>query len=147
MAHSPKSVRRLLKDKPTLKTLELEISAQKALLAEVRRALPSDLAGHCIAARLQGPTLVLHTDSPAWATRLRFLANELRSLLQPRHRVLREIKIRLLPPHNPPDRRRSKARKSRFGAAIVLECAKDTDQPQLREALERLGRRLQETPS
>ena len=44
---------------------ELEISAQKALLAKVRRLLPDDLATHCAAAQLHGPQLVLHTDSPS----------------------------------------------------------------------------------
>jgi hypothetical protein len=65
MAHKPKSVRHLLKDKPTLKRLELEISAQKALLGEVRRLLPGDLAPHCVAARARQRQLVIYADSPA----------------------------------------------------------------------------------
>ena len=46
MARSPKPVRQLLKDKPSLKILELEVSAQKALLADVRRLLPETIRTH-----------------------------------------------------------------------------------------------------
>ena len=96
MARSPKSVRRLMKDKPTLKFLELEISAQKALLENVRRLLPGDLADHCVAARKRDQQLILHADSPVWATRLRYNSPQLISLLQPSHPSLREIKIKLV---------------------------------------------------
>jgi hypothetical protein len=142
MAHSLKSVRRLLKDKPTLKILELEISAQKALLAEVRRLLPDDLAEHCLAARLRERQLILHTDSPVWATRLRFFATNLISLLQPDYSTVTEIRIKPLIKRSEPAVPAHPPRHSDVGAAIVADSALDTAHPPLREALERLSRTL-----
>ena len=142
MARSPKSVRHLLKDKPTLKLLELEISAQKALLAKVRRLLPDDLATHCAAAQLHGPQLVLHTDSPVWATRLRYLAPQVLSLLRSDFPSLSEVKIRVLIPRPAARPPRRPARKSDVAAAIIHDSALDTKPEPLRDALLRLSEAL-----
>lgn len=139
MAHSPKSVRHLLKDKPTLKILELEISAQKVLLAEVCRRLPGDLADHCLAAQQRAQQLILHVDSPVWASRLRFLAPRLLELLQAQHPDLREVRVKLLVPQTPRRRPPQTARRSDVGARIIHESASDTKHPALRDALERLS--------
>ena len=139
MARSLKSVRHLLKDKPTLKFLELEISAQKALLAEIRRLLPGELADHCVAARLRGNALVLHADSAVWATRLRFLAAQLLKLLRTEHPTLQEIRVKLLVSRTALKRPPAVARHSNVGAAIIHDTAVDTKHPALREALERLS--------
>ena len=139
MAHSPKSVRHLLKDKPTFKRLELEISAQKALLNRVRRLLPDDLAAHCVAAQKRGQHLILHTDSPVWATRLRYFAPQLNSLLKADDPSLRGIKVKLVLTRSSRRRRLPAARHSDFAAAIIHDSAEDTKQPQLREALKRLS--------
>ena len=139
MAHSPKSVRHLLKDKPTLKILELEISTQKALLAAVRRLLPGQLADHCIAARQRGPQLVLHVDSPVWATRLRFLAPGLLELLRAEYPTLLDIRVKLLVARARPRAQPRPARRSDVGAEIIHESAADTKHPALRKALERLS--------
>ncbi|MGB5202239.1 MAG: DUF721 domain-containing protein [Sedimenticolaceae bacterium] len=139
MARSPKSVRHLLKDKPALKFLEREISAQNALLNQIRRLLPADLALHCRAAQIREGLLVLHVDSPVWATRLRYLAPELLSLMRPDHAALREVAVKVLverescrPRHRPPQH-------SALAASIIYDSAQDTKHPQLRAALERLG--------
>lgn len=142
MAHSLKSVRHLLKDKPTLKHLEHEIGAQKALLARVHRLLPGELATHCVAARVDGRRLVLHCDSPVWASKLRFLATELRSLLQTDYPSLREIKIKLLPQRGRVERRRMPARHSDLAAEMVRDSARALPPSRLRDALERLGKAL-----
>lgn len=142
MAHKPKSVRHLLKDKPTLKRLELEISAQKALLGEVRRLLPGDLAPHCVAACARARQLLIYADSPAWATRLRFFAPQLISLLQSRYPVLTEARVKLLISRGAPAPKPRKARLSDAGACIIQESALNTSEPDLREALLRLSRAL-----
>ncbi len=139
MARRPQSIRRLLKDKPALKMLELEISAQRALLDHVRQLLPQDLAAHCINAQQRDHVLIVHTDSPVWATRLRYASVQLIGLLQQRYPELRAIKTRLLPPRPPPRRRPPAARHSDAAAAIIHDNAQDTKQPQLRDALERLS--------
>jgi hypothetical protein len=143
MATSPKSVRRLLKDKPTLKHLELGISTRAALLAEVRRLLPDDLAGHCSAAQLDGHLLTLHADSPAWATRLRYLSAQLRSLMRLNHPALTEIRIRVIVSRQPPAARKRRVQKSAEAAQIIHDSALSTSPGPLREALLRLSRALQ----
>lgn len=142
MSHSLKSVRHLLIDKPTLKSIERETAAQQTLLAAIRNLLPADLAAHCVAARLAGDRLVLHSDSPVWASRLRFLSNELRSLLQQDCPSLRDIKIRLFPASPNRERHRNPPHYSHAAAADVTETARHTEDPDLRDALERLARAL-----
>ena len=142
MASSLKSVRHLLQDKPTLNRLDHEINAQRALLAEIRRLLPGELAAHCVSARLDGQRLVLHTDSPVWASRLRFMAAELHSLLENRDRSLREIKVKLLPARNPRTKRPVPARRSQTAGEIVAESAEHVEPAALRQALQRLSRTL-----
>ena len=142
MAHSPKSVRQLLKGKPTLKRLELEISAQKALLEQIRAMLPGDLASHCVAARLREQRVVVYADSPAWATRLRFLAPQLPGLLRAVHPAVREVRVRMLIHRAPPTPIRRRARQSDEGAFIIQQSAVNTSDPDLRAALLRLSRAL-----
>ncbi len=142
MARSPKSVRHLLQDKPTLKRLERELCAQRNLLADVRQCLPADLAVHCIAAQLRDNTLVLHTDSPVWATRLHYLAPQLRSVLNSEHPALREIKVRLFIERTTAPKQPNAAHKSDVAAAIIHDSAAYTKHAPLREALIRLGRAL-----
>jgi hypothetical protein len=139
MSRSPKSIRHLLKGKPSLRLLELEISAQKALLASVKQALPVNLTAHCVAAQLRGPELVLHVDSPVWATRIRYLAPELLSQLQLDYPAAQTIRIRQLPPRSPRQTAVTPARHSDFAARIIHDSALDTKQPQLKAALERLS--------
>jgi hypothetical protein len=143
MTRRPKSVRQLLKSKPTLKQLELEISAQKALLLDVHRHLPKELVPHCIAAQQQDDRLVLHCDSPVWATRLRYIAPQLLSLLQARRKSLREIKIRLfINNQKQPVRAKFRAHHSDVAADIVRSGAADFEQGPLRQAMLRLSRAL-----
>lgn len=142
MARSLKSVRHLLIDKPMLKTLAAEISAQRVLLDRVRRLLPGELAPHCIAARIDGQRLVVHTDSPVWASRLRFMSAELRMLLENDFPALREVKIRLLPPIGVRPRTEQTAQFSDIAAGTVQSAAEGIADPQLQAALQRLGSRL-----
>jgi len=142
MTRIPKSVRQLLKSKPALKQLELEVSAQKALLSDIRRHLPAELAPHCLAAQLKRDRLVLHTDSPVWATRLRYSAPQLVSLLQETRPGLREIKIRVLVSRQPRQIQRRHVHYSDVAADVVRSSAGDIEQPRLRDAMMRLSRAL-----
>lgn len=140
MPRSPKSVRRLLLDKPTLKFLDREVAAQGELLTQVRQSLPRELAAHCVNAQLHDSRLTLHTDSPVWATRLRYLSAQLISVLKHAHPGLREIKVKLLVERKAPPRRRDPAHKSDVAAALLRDMAGDTEQTSLRDALLRLSR-------
>ena len=142
MARSPRPVRRLLKDKPTLKLLELEISAQKVLLNQVRQLLPGKIARHVVAAQKREQDLVLHTDSPVWATRLRYNGPQIISLLKSSDPSLRNVKVRVLVSRTPTRRRLASARHSDIAAAIIHDSALDTKHRQLRAALLRLSEML-----
>ena len=144
MARSPKSVRHLLKDKPTLKFLEIEIRAQMALLQQVRAFLPGDLQERCRAARIRDQQLILHTESPVWATRLRYLTPQLLGLLRREHPGLTGITVKILLERQSGTRRHPGARHSDIAAAIIHDSARDTKHPDLRAALDRLGRSLKE---
>ncbi|MGD8955716.1 MAG: DUF721 domain-containing protein [Chromatiaceae bacterium] len=139
MARSPKSVRQLLKDKPTLEFLEREIRARGALLNQIRRSLPADLALHCRAAQIREGLLVLHVDSPIWATRLRYLAPELLGLLRPDHNELTSVTVKVLVERESCGPRHKPAKRSAVAASIIHDSAEDTNHLQLRAALERLA--------
>ena len=139
MARSPKSVCHLLKDRPTLKFFEREIRDQNALLNQIRRLLPADLALHCRAAQVREGRLVLHVDSPVWATRLRYLAPELLSQLRPEHTALTAVTVRVLVERASCGPLKRTAQHSTIAASIIHDSAEDTKHPQLRAALERLG--------
>lgn len=142
MARSPKSVDRLLSDRPILKTIRRDVEAQEALLTLVRQCLPDDLVAHCLAARMHDRRLILHTDSPVWATRLRYLSRQLLSVMRHAEPALRDINVRVLIPRSASPRQQNAARKSDTAAAIIHECARFTKQASLRDALERLSRAL-----
>lgn len=69
------------------------------LLGLVRKHLTGPTSLHCVNAQLQHETLIVHVDSPAWATKLRF---QLGSLLPSLRKVpsldgLQQILVRVLP--------------------------------------------------
>jgi hypothetical protein len=140
MVRSPRSVRHLLQDKPGLQRLEREIHAQESLLADVRRCLPADLSAHCLNARLRVDTLVLHTDSPVWATRLRYLAPQLASVLAVEYPALREVKIRLFVASADHASPKNSARHSDRAAEIIHSSADHANSEALQAALHRLGK-------
>jgi len=70
-----------------------------ALEQQLRRVLPAQLQAHCRLLAVNGQTLVLAADSPAWAVRLRFHTYQLvKQLTLPRTMKLRTIRIRVRPP-------------------------------------------------
>ena len=142
MTRSPKLIGQLLKDWPLLRQIDREISAQSQLLKAIQRHLPADLASHCVAARLVDERLILHTDSPVWASRLRFLSGQLVILLQNDFPALRNVKIKLRPKEQTRTPRKHAPRLSAAGADAVISTAAHTTSAPLKHALERLGRRL-----
>ena len=93
-----RSVRDILASGPHAQLLS-ENGLNNELLTLVRKHLSGPGSLHCVNARLQDDTLLVHVDSPAWATRLRF---QLGSLLPGLRKVpslngLQQIQIRILP--------------------------------------------------
>ena len=145
MAPRLKSVRHLLQDKPTLQRLEHALQAQKTLLADLRQCLPADLADHCAAAHIRENTLVVHTDSPAWATRLRYLAPQLVKALAGEYPAIQSVSIRLMVEHRGATVRRAPANHSDQAAEIIHTSANCAKPGPVRDALRRLGDALRRT--
>jgi len=111
-----------------------------------RRHLGAPLGDHCRAANLRDGILVLHADSSAWATRLRY---ELPALLeffrQQGQPELRSIRIKVVPTDwAPPQAPRARARPRLSAAAseLLRDVASTTQDPDIRDALLRLAKHV-----
>jgi hypothetical protein len=116
------------------------------LTRQVREMLPSGLSAHLSAAVGRDRVLVLYTDSPAWATRLRFAAPGLRAALS----GFDDTQVRVVPGSSGPapgtGSGSRKARLSRRAAEQIRVMAGTISDPELRQTLARLAERgLDET--
>ncbi len=63
-----------------------QLSQHSKLLKQIEKifqeSLPTPLNQHCYVANLREKTLVIHTDSSLWATRLRYITPELKQQWQ-----------------------------------------------------------------
>jgi hypothetical protein len=67
------------------------------LQRRIRRALEPDLRPHCLHATLEGGRLTLVSDSPVWASRLRFGAPGLMAALAGEGPAVSEVRVRVAP--------------------------------------------------
>ena len=111
----------------------------------LRKALPEPLASHCIAANIDGDTLVVGCDSSAWAAKLRFLIPQLfeRLKAQTDFPLLTQIRVRVQPLN--PEPFHTTIRRfhiSDHSAALIDSTAESTTDPALKAALRRLSQRV-----
>lgn len=136
------AIQRLLhREKSDLAALLQHASELRAFQEELKTKLPSPLCDHFILANISEDTLTLHTDSPAWAARLRFLtpdilnhARQLRRLHPPR-----TIRIKIVPPVSQPASLKRTINLSRKNAKLIRDTANSISDPVLRAALTRLS--------
>ena len=140
MINKPHKVASVLEDGAQLGHLNRMLKKQRALLGQVREILPAPLNGHCLHARIDADRLILHTDSPAWSTGLRFHAPHLLREMKSLAPNLKKVDIRIiieqdLRPAKPP-------RSSLPGetASLIRELAEGLEDTDLRAAFKRLGR-------
>jgi hypothetical protein len=120
-----------------------QVQRLRRLTGVLRRALPEPLAAHCVAANLDGDTLVVGCDSSAWAAKLRYHLPTLLARLQdlPETPALSHIRIRVQPLREPPRRAAPRrARLSVHNAELLAAMADGTADPALKAALLRLSR-------
>lgn len=106
--------------------------------------LDQPLTDHCQVARFEGDLLVLNTDSPVWASRLRYyiptLLHELKQNI-PDLQGLKTIKITTAPPSPEIEQSIVSERKiSDAAASNITAMAESIEDTALREALLRLTR-------
>jgi hypothetical protein len=97
-AKSVRSVRDILASGPHAQLLA-QNGLNNELLGFVRKHLSGPSSLHCVNAQLQHETLIVHVDSPAWATKLRFQLGSLLPHLRkaPSLDGLQQILVRVLP--------------------------------------------------
>lgn len=110
----------------------------------VRELLPPALGPHCRLANVTQQSLIMHVDSPVWASRLRYYCPQLLADLCRRADFghLNDVRIKTVPPEylqvtgQPPGRRLSGTAAGQLRTAALL-----TPYVPLRNALLRLARR------
>jgi len=100
MPRKPRPLSELLSDsRSSLGKLAAGAAQRVSLRQQVKTCLPAELAPHVSAANLRDDTLVLITDSAAWAPRLRYAGPGLRELLARRHAIhARKITVKVRAP-------------------------------------------------
>ena len=116
------------------------------LTGELQRHLTPSVATHCRVANFRSGVLVLQTDSPAWATRLRYHIPMLRETLCERGLdQIRDIRVKVAPAERARcSEQPRKAHLSDRTAELILHAAEASGEPALRDALIRLARRNRE---
>ena len=97
MPSQPLLVKQLLQFKvESYSSIQHELNQHKRWLQAIKCELPSFLSEHCIDCTKNGKSLILYTDSPVWATRLRFHQSIiLASLQQSCNLSIKKIHIRI----------------------------------------------------
>jgi len=113
------------------------------LSALTQSCLPKSLQGHCQAVNIRGKALILQTESPVWATQLRFYTPAMLSTLT-HHRCnyIKEINIRIKPVSAPTTNyTRDKMKISSQSATLINSLAESTPHNKLKRSLLRLASR------
>ncbi len=113
------------------------------LTTELQNYIRPPLSQHCAVTNFNTETLVLHTDSPVWATQLRYRSPDILKYMQGQRglETLRTVRIRvLLPDSGPRNRRSQRMAISPATAKLLRDVAASIPDPVLRSALLRLSR-------
>ncbi|NKN32368.1 DciA family protein [Marichromatium bheemlicum] len=140
MPDRPKAIHDLLWNNPMVRARLARRQRELALLEAARQRVPTGLQQHCIDAHLEDTTLVLVLDSPAWATRARFLARDLGAALAAPD--LDTVRIQTRPPLRPSTDSSAPLPPRRLSAATVEHlrtAAEHLDDPELAATLRRLA--------
>jgi len=129
-----------------LRKLGVEAEQLARLCESWSRAVDAPLRDHALPIGYQNGTLIIHTTSAVWASKIRHQHKALRERLrrQAGLEALVELRIRVRPPQTLSQPRRPKGKRppqrfSRKTAALIRGVARDIDDPTLRAAMERLA--------
>ncbi len=117
----------------------------RELTQQLHRSLPADMRPHCEVANLRGNTLVLIADSPAWASRLRYLSKGiLRQVASNHKRPPQRLQVRIAPIQPTAPRSQPARRLSPESASALKQLAESTDDPLLAASLRKLASRTRD---
>ncbi len=114
---------------------------QLARLSQIFRAyLPPHLRDHAVLVRLDAEGWEVQTDSPSWATRLRYALPTIRQALgQQVGMTLPKPRIRVVPAAEPAQPQRPRLTLTRRNAEVLEAAARTLTDPRLGAALRRLA--------
>lgn len=139
----PRTLQLLLGIGPTARLLE-HVRHLQSVNTQLHACLDIDAAVHAQVADLNAGRLLIHADSAAWATRLRYLAPQMLRCLQksPLLTDLKRIDIRVSPQARPaPPATQHRPMLSTNSAEVLDSTADNLSDSALRTALKRLARR------
>jgi hypothetical protein len=140
MPNRPRPVTELLSSSSNLRLLLAQSQEQRSLLKQIHALLPPPLDRHCRAVLAKQQRLILYTDSPAWASRLRFFSRNLLDQLSKTGLGYKRVVVRVTLPREPTHRKpRRSQRLSPGNAELLAQVAETIDDPLLGAALRRLG--------
>ncbi|NKB38911.1 MAG: DUF721 domain-containing protein [Gammaproteobacteria bacterium] len=110
---------------------------------QIQSILPPPLGEHFTLANVNHNCLTLHTDSPAWAARLRFKTAEILNTIKPLcdTNPPKSIRIKVVPPVSVSTKPKHRQKMSGKNAQLILDTANSINDPLLRDALNRLSKR------
>ncbi len=108
---------------------------------KLKTILPPPLDDHCTLANLDNNTLTLHTDSSAWAARLRFKTPDILGCIQEAGDAdpPKSIRIKVVPPVSQLVKPKRTMNLSEKNAQLIHDTAGSIADPVLRDALLRLA--------
>lgn len=136
----PRPATNFLHSAPALRVLKKTLQEQERLLSLVRSLLPPPLDCHCLYVQHRENSLLIYTESSAWASRLRYFSNNLRNQLQEKGIHFGKINVRVLidNQHKTVTRRHATPLSSR-NASLIRDVAEDIQDADLSAALKRLS--------
>lgn len=128
---------------PKLRPVLEKIEKHRAILSQVREALPAALAEHCMDCVTRENRLVLYVDTPSWSFQLRFYLPAIRSKLKVSEGYeFRDIQVRNLVQQRPLTRSHADPVVSQSTLSSIHASASETSTEELRSALTRLAETL-----
>lgn len=133
----------------TLAALSKQGRQRHDLTERIRLLLPAELHAHILGIGLQQQTLVLYTDTPAWATSLRYHTGKLLNLLKNEQDLchIQKVRIKTQVALQQTNRKGSRRHSSRASAALLANLAATMNDAEIRRSLQRLSQRLAGTDS
>lgn len=138
----PRSLQHLLGHGDSARLIE-RVRYLRSVNGHLRACLDTETSNHVQVADVNSERMLVHIDSTAWATRLRYQSPQLLRCLHrhPSLAQLRRIEIRVTPLAQPVSSSPQPATLSAVNAAIIDSTADSLSDPNLRTALKRLARR------
>jgi hypothetical protein len=141
MPRKPKPIAALMRKSAPLERLRLELAHQARILRQLGADLPAELAPHLLAARVKGSELLIYLDTPAWATRLRFLAPQVLRAARRVEPTVSSVAVRVSVMRQPAPSHHAIRPISPAAAAVIGEAGAQIEDEALRAALLRLASR------